>query len=130
MEDFAYPGAEQIRRRDDVRLISGDGHILYVDDKDCGTPRPEFITVYTTDQIGRGGEGVVCFRVTGPSGHLTLELPAVFEIHSGGRKGHADVSTGSGERASVDLRTVGSTQVGVGVAGGEPATLLRLEITP
>src|SRR4051794_32101688 len=62
-EDYSYPGAADILAKYHVKLISGDGHILFAD---CATPPTGdigLIKVRTNDQAGNGS-GLVCFRVT------------------------------------------------------------------
>src|SRR5689334_6490470 len=73
VDDGIYPGAAQILAEQNVKLVSGDGHILLAD---CTTP-PEnnigLLKVYTTDEaIGADGIGRVCFKVTAGSGWLSL----------------------------------------------------------
>jgi hypothetical protein len=137
VEDFAYPQAAQIQAQYHVRLISGDGGILFAD---CATPPVGdigLINVYTTEQIGAGGLGRVCFKVTKPSGHVELEVPGVYEIRGDGRRtgtGHkttAIVRTDAGQLPPVTVDPSGSTQVGVGAdSGNPPTTLLQLVVTP
>lgn len=135
VEDFAYPQAAQILAQYTVKLISGDGGILFVD---CATPPVGdigLISVYTTAPIGADGLGRLCFEVTKASGHIELEVPAVYEIRGDGRKtgtGHkttAIVRTDAGQLPPVTVDPSGSTQVGVGTSG-PPATLLQLVVTP
>jgi len=135
VETFAYPGAAEILESINIRLISGDGHILLAD---CATAPVDdigVIKVYTTEQIGPGGSGRVCFKVTGPSGRLDLQVPGVFEIRGDGqRPGHghrltAVVKPESGQQITVVVNPSGSTQVGVGAdPDAEPTTLLQLRV--
>jgi hypothetical protein len=117
-------------------LLRGDGHIVWAD---CATPPVDnigVIKVRTTEPIGAGGNGLVCFKVTAPAGWLTLEVPAVYEIRGDGQRsgtGHplsADITTEDGDRTTVQVNPSGSTQVGIGATpDGEPTTLLRLKVT-
>nr|SBP01140.1 putative secreted protein [Nonomuraea gerenzanensis] len=71
-----YPGAAEILAAQNVRLISGDGHILLAD---CATP-PQgdlgLLKIWTTDEaIGADGIGRVCFRVTASAGVLKPRGP-------------------------------------------------------
>lgn len=137
VEDYSYPGREKILAEDNVKLVSGDGHIIYADCDQPPTGPIGLIEVHSTDiTVGKGEDGVVCFKVIGSNGFLTLLLPDVFEVYGDGRqpgtghKGKAEVvSQSSGQHKIVDLNPSGSAQVGVGSPGGEPSTLLRLEIT-
>jgi hypothetical protein len=135
VERFAYPGAQEILDTLNVRLISGDGHILLAD---CATPPVDnvgVVRVWTTEQIGPGGQGLVCFKVTGPAGRLDLEVPGVYEIRGDGQQpdtGHqltAVVDTASGPPTPVVVNPSGSTQVGIGAnPNNEPTTLLQLRV--
>jgi len=137
VEDFAYPQAAQILAQYKVRLISGDGGILFAD---CATPPTGdigLINVYSTGRIGVDGLGQVCFKVTEPSGHVEMELPDVYEIVGDGQRagtGHkttALVRTDAGQLPPVTVNPSGSTQVGIGGdEGNPPATLLQLVVTP
>jgi len=133
VEDFAYPGAAAILSAHDVKLVSGDGHILFAD---CATPPVDGVSVmkvWTTEPIRSGGGGLVCFKVTADRGWLTLEVPGVYEIRGDGQRtgtGHAvtaEVTTDAGQHTTVAVNPSGSTQVGIGVdQGNAPTTLLRL----
>ena len=136
VEDGAYPGAAAILATDNVRLIAGDGHIMFAD---CATP-PDgnvgVMKVRTTEEIGPDGAGLICFKVTAPKGRLDLEVPAVYEIRGdglrtgAGHRGTADVRTDDGDRTTVNLNPSGSVQVGIGQdPNSEPTTLLRLTVT-
>ncbi|MCQ9184427.1 hypothetical protein KMT30_36395 [Streptomyces sp. IBSBF 2953] len=105
VEDFNYPGADAIKAQRGITLKRGDGHIVLAD---CASGTG-LMEVYS-----RKSEKV-CFRATGASGYLTLEIPAVYGV-----KGEAD------HEASVQLTTDGATQnlnVGKGEwkAAGEAA---------
>ncbi|GAA4731008.1 S1 family peptidase [Phytohabitans rumicis] len=137
VEDYLYPNAAQILEDLNVRLISGDGHIVLAD---CDTPAQGdigLLEVYTTDQtIGADGLGLVCFKVRAPSGILNLEVPGVFEIRGDGQRtgtGHevtAELISDDGEEITVDVDPDGSTQVGLGTdPDASPTMLLRLTVT-
>ncbi|MEV5495151.1 FG-GAP-like repeat-containing protein [Nonomuraea fuscirosea] len=129
-----YPGAAEILAAQNVRLISGDGHILLAD---CTTP-PQgdigLLKIWTTDEaIGADGFGRVCFKVTAPSGVLNLEVPGVYEIRGDGQSegtGHqvtAKLRTDEGEDLTVDVDPDGSTPVGLGTdPNASPTMLLQL----
>lgn len=136
VENYEYPGREQIESQDKVKLIAGDGNIIYADCTQPPTGPVGLIEVRSTSlEVGKQHDGRVCFRVLGTTGNLTMKLPDVFEIRGDGRqpgtghKGKADVVSNSGQQKTVELDPDGSMQVGVGNPGGEPSTLLRLEIT-
>jgi hypothetical protein len=135
MERFSYPGAADILERLQVRLISGDGHILLAD---CDTPPVDnvgVIQVWTTEPIGPDAAGEICFKVTGLVGRLDLEVPAVYSIRGDGQQrgfGHqltAVVDTETGSPTTVEVNPSGSTPVGIGVnPSNEPTTLLQLRV--
>jgi hypothetical protein len=137
VEDFAYPQAAQILAQYNVRLVSGDGGILFAD---CATPPTGdigLINVYSTEHIGGGGLGRVCFKVIKPSGHVEVEVPSVYEVRGDGQKtgaGHrttAIVRTDAEQLPPVTVNPSGSTQVGVGIdENNAPTTLLQLVVTP
>jgi hypothetical protein len=136
-EDYSYPGADEIFATYGVKLVSGDGHILFAP---CSTP-PEgnfgLMQVRSSAGIGLDGKGRICFKVTAPTGHLELKIPAVYEIQGDGRlpgtghKAKAEVTTDAGIHTTVDVNPYGSIQVGVGAnPGNPPTTLLRLDVMP
>jgi hypothetical protein len=137
VEDFGYPGAEEILEQQGAELISGDGHIMLAD---CQTPPVGDIglmKVYTTELIGEDHNGVVCFKVLGPVGVLHLRLPAVIEVRGDGvrsgtgHKGTATVTSDDGVTVTKALNPSGSIQFGIGEPGGTvPATLLKLTVAP
>lgn len=133
MERFSYPGAAQILEQLDVRLISGDGHIVLADCDTAPVNNVGVIQVWTTEQIGPDAAGHICFKVTGPTGRLDLEVPGVYSIRGDGQQqgyGHqltAVVDTTSGAPTTVVVNPAGYTPVGIGVdPDNEPTTLLQL----
>jgi hypothetical protein len=93
------------------------------------------VQVWTTEQIGPDGQGQICFKVTGPTGRLDLEVPGVYTIRGDGQQsgyGHpltAVVDTPTGSPTSVVVNPSGYTPVGIGVnPENEPTTLLQLRV--
>jgi hypothetical protein len=135
VEDFSYPGAAAIEASLNVKLISGDGHILLAD---CATQPVDnvgVVRVWTTEQIGANGAGQICFKVSGPVGRLALNVPGVYEIRGDGQQagfGHqltAVVQTQTGPPVSVVVNPSGSTQVGIGTdPNADPTGLLELRV--
>jgi hypothetical protein len=133
VEDFAYPNAAQILASDQVQIISGDGHILYTA---CpiGQDTVGVIQMNTTASVGQAQtKGRVCFKVTGATGEVTVNIPRIYAITGDGLapgQGHklkANLTTAAGVRSSVDMPGYGTTQVGVGAdPGADPTTLLEL----
>ncbi|MCP2327036.1 V8-like Glu-specific endopeptidase [Hamadaea flava] len=131
---YPYPGAAEILAAHNVRLISGDGHILLAD---CGTPAQGdigLLKIWTTDEtIGDDGAGRVCFQVTASAGVLNLEVPGVYEIRGDGQRegtGHpvtAQLRSDAGDQLTVDVDPDGSTPVGLGAdKDASPTMLLQL----
>lgn len=132
VEDFTYPGAAQILATDHVQLISGDGHMLYTPCP-AGPDPNDLIMVRTIDLIGPTHDGRICFHVLGPSGRLTMKIPAIYSIRGDGPnpgQGHklkADLTTDTGTHTVVDINPSGTTQVGITTnPPGDPTTLLQL----
>lgn len=129
VEDFSYPGAARIEASRGIKLLKGDGHIVL---QDCGSdpdvPPRELILVQTSEP-GTPAETNFCFRATGSSGFLTMEIGSVYFI-----RGEQDrtidatikvdeVGAPAAETEQVDP---GEWQpVGIGEGRG-PATLLEL----
>ncbi|MEV4744453.1 hypothetical protein [Streptomyces sp. NPDC049555] len=78
VENFDYPGSEKIKQEKGITLKRGDGHITLAD---CSS------AAGLMEVWSRKNEKI-CFRTTGTSGYLTLEIPSVFAV-----KGSADHST-------------------------------------
>jgi len=135
VEDYSYPGAADIQQKYNVVLTSGDGHIVFAD---CATP-PDgnvgVLQIRSTETVGK--DGLVCFKVLGATGRLSLKIPAVFEIRGDGRvagSGHkmkADLTTDAGQHSTVDVGGFGSVPVGIGAnPNNAPTTLLQLTVNP
>ncbi|MFF6904683.1 hypothetical protein ACFY9Q_01920 [Streptomyces sp. NPDC012389] len=72
VEDFNYPQADKIREERGIVLKRGDGHITLAN---CASDDGLLVVHSRT-------HGEICFRVTGKSGYLSLEIPAVYGIRS------------------------------------------------
>ncbi|MFD3869980.1 hypothetical protein [Streptomyces sp. NPDC058623] len=88
VEDFAYPNADKILAEQHIKLKRGDGHILLVD---CASSA-DVLEVW-----GRQNEKV-CFSVTGATGYLTLEIPAVYTIKGNSYNTQVGMSAGTTEK--------------------------------
>ncbi|SDK76235.1 hypothetical protein SAMN04488074_10772 [Lentzea albidocapillata subsp. violacea] len=138
VEDFKYPDAARILAEDNVNLISGDGHILYVPCADQPVNGVGTIEIWSSDlSVGGHDNGQVCLKVVGTTGYITLSIPHVFEIRGDGHgsaQGHAGIAevtpVSGGAVKTVPLKPNGSQQVGITQPGGSPETLVRLEIKP
>jgi hypothetical protein len=136
VEDYSYPGAAGIQASDGVVLVSGDGHILYADCATAPTNNVGVIKVYSSNGVGPNHDGLMCFKVTGSTGHIAMEIPAVYEIHGDGtapNSGHqatADLTTDTGTHTTVTVNPSGSTPVGIGAGPtNAPTTLLAINVT-
>ncbi|MDH2392053.1 hypothetical protein QCN29_25375 [Streptomyces sp. HNM0663] len=104
VEDFSYPDADRIQAELGLVLKRGDGHITLAD---CSSASG-LLEVYSRTK------GKICFRVTGKSGHLSLEIPTVYGVR-GGASHQTDVTlTAEGSEqnisvASSEWKAVGET---------------------
>jgi hypothetical protein len=72
VEEYDYPGADQIYAQYQIRLLKGDGHILFTDCAASGA------LVKVWSRIAE--HQYFCFRITGESGYLTMDVPDVFAV--------------------------------------------------
>ncbi|MBB4945248.1 V8-like Glu-specific endopeptidase [Kitasatospora gansuensis] len=121
VEDFAYPGAAQILAESHVALKYGDGNIRLAD---C-TSTDNLIEVFS--RTFDTGSVKVCFKVTGPTGFLALELPKVYSVKGDDHAVKATLNTG-GSVSSVDIKKNLYTPVGEGTST-DGTTLLELNAT-
>jgi hypothetical protein len=91
VEDFNYPHADKILAEQGITLKRGDGHITLVD---CSSGTG-FIEVWARRQDNKK----ICFQVTGNSGWLTLELPAVHSIKGNDYTTEVDMTVGDEEKS-------------------------------
>lgn len=102
VEDFNYPDADKILAEENIVLKRGDGHITLAD---CVTGTGQL------ELLARGRTEKVCFRVTGNSGWLTLEIPAVHAIRGNDYATTVDMTVDSEEK-SFDVAKNTWTSVG------------------
>ncbi|MFD0568357.1 hypothetical protein ACFQ0T_02535 [Kitasatospora gansuensis] len=121
VEGFSYPGAAQILAEQHVTLKSGDGNIQLAD---C-TSTDNLIEVFS--RTFDTGSVKVCFKVTGPTGYLALELPKVYSVKGDDHTVKATLNTG-GSVSSVDIKKNLYTPVGEGTST-DGTTLLELNAT-
>ncbi|MFD3947932.1 hypothetical protein [Streptomyces sp. NPDC058579] len=88
VEDFAYPGADRIREEQGIVLKRGDGHIVLAD---CASGTG-LLEVWSRDNAR------VCFRASGNSGRLTLEIPTVYRVNSNAYTTELDMTVGTEEK--------------------------------
>ncbi|MFI9065659.1 hypothetical protein ACIGQE_27990 [Streptomyces sp. NPDC053429] len=101
VETFTYPDAAKIQVEQGVILKRGDGHILLAD---C-TSATDLI------QILARGKGKVCFRTTGISGYLALEIPAVYSVRGNDYATKVDLTLGD-DHTQYDVAKNAWTAVG------------------
>lgn len=100
VEDFNYPEADKILEEQGILLKRGDGHILLAE---CGAT--DLLEIYTRTN------NKVCFRVTGNTGFLTLEITSVYGVKTNAYDAALDLTTGT-EEAHEDIPA--NTWEGVG----------------
>ncbi|MFE4590118.1 protein kinase family protein [Streptomyces laurentii] len=88
IEDFGYPNADKILAERNITLKRSDGHILLAD---CASAT-DLLEVWSRKK------DKICFRVTGTSGYLTLEIPSVFAIKGNGYSAQVDMTVGTEEK--------------------------------
>ncbi|MFD8595960.1 hypothetical protein ACFV1L_13235 [Kitasatospora sp. NPDC059646] len=118
VEAFAYPGAAKILAEQNLTLKTGDGIRL----AECAS---ESGLVRVVRQVASPFE--VCFKVTGSSGYLALEISDVTNIKGDSHALKATVSS-EGATSSVDIKKNEWTPVGQAdnSTGNKPAVLLEL----
>ncbi|PRH79139.1 hypothetical protein C6N75_11205 [Streptomyces solincola] len=103
VETFGYPNADVILRDQGITLKRGDGHITLAE---CGSEAGLL-------QIMRRPEDAVpvCFKVTGDSGFLTMEIPSVYGVRGNDYDTTVDMTVGAEEK-SFDITPNQWTPVG------------------
>ncbi|MFD9219492.1 hypothetical protein ACFWDI_05550 [Streptomyces sp. NPDC060064] len=120
IEDFAYPDADRILADRGIVLRKGDGHIMLTE---CSAPHQ--IQVWTL----QNAEGKYCFRVTGKTGNLTLEVNKVHAIQTEERAVRASL-TMDGKTTTVEVPKDDYKPVGQGEGNNPaPAVLVELKVT-
>ncbi|MFD0401180.1 trypsin-like serine protease [Kitasatospora sp. NPDC127121] len=115
VEGFAYPDAAKVYTDRNITLKSGDGHIVLAD---CASG-PGLVHVLSR----AANPSEVCFRITGPTGYLAVEIPKVYDIRGDDHSVKATLNT-AGNVTSFDVPKNVWTPVGESV--GEATTLLEL----
>ncbi|MFF4830629.1 hypothetical protein [Streptomyces sp. NPDC001315] len=101
VEDFDYPQADKILAEQGIVLKRGDGHIVLAD---CAS-QTGLLEIYARSS------DKVCFRVTGTSGYLTLEIPSVYAIKGNDYAAQVDMTVAD-EEQSYDIAKNTWTAVG------------------
>ncbi|MER5466673.1 hypothetical protein ABT010_39875 [Streptomyces sp. NPDC002668] len=124
VEDFSYPDAANILANKGIQLKKGDGRVLLAE---CDEAADQ-IRVMTVEDQSAGRKGTYCFRATGKTGYLTLELPRVFILETGQHPFTAEL-TANGETTTVDVPKDGIESVGEGTVGGARSVLVEIRVT-
>ncbi|MEU6154513.1 hypothetical protein ABZ816_31440 [Actinosynnema sp. NPDC047251] len=129
VEDFSYPGADVVWEQRNIRVIRGDGRLVMTT---CGSPGLiEVRRSNATLDKDVAWRGHYCFKATGPSGRLEVEIPDTFQFN-GLAERRVDVV------AKVDDKIENKSGVkdiwtGIGVAddqeGKGPAILLEIKVS-
>ncbi len=122
VEDFTYPGADEILARRGIRLIKGDGNITLVP---CGGAGLIEVRRSGATDDQDPDRGHYCFQVRGPAGYLEVEIPNTFQIKGDNHTVTATVTV-DGQTSDVPIDKNSWTGVGHGV-GPDPAILLALK---
>lgn len=101
VEDFGYPDADRILADKNIVLKRGDGHITLAD---CSSGTG-LLEVWARDKAK------ICFKVTGVSGWLTMEIPSVHLIKGNDYTTQVDMTVGA-EKKSFDITKNSWTPVG------------------
>lgn len=128
VEDYTYPGAEQILAERGIELLKGNGKIMLAD---CGGTG--------LIQVRSAEAGLICFDITLPAetgaqraalrprAWLTMRIPSVYVIRGDEHDTEA-VLTANDVTSTYELTPNAWTPVGEGVdPENGPAVLLRLE---
>lgn len=123
VEDYSYPGAAKIFQERALTLISGDGHILLTA---CG--QAGLLEVHAYNSADHSPDpGHYCFKVTGPTGYLRLEVPFAYQVKGDNHTVQATIEI-NGQNSTVPIAKNSWTGIGEG-AGTDPSTLLELRAT-
>jgi hypothetical protein len=101
VEDFDYPQADKILAEQGITLKRGDGHIVLAD---CASQTGLL-------EVWARSKDKICFRVTGDSGYLTLEIPSVYGVKGNDYTTQVDMTVGTEEK-SFDVAENAWTAVG------------------
>ncbi|MDQ0761702.1 hypothetical protein [Streptomyces canus] len=101
VENFDYPGADKILAERNITLKRGDGHIVLAD---CASQTGLL-------EVWARSHDKVCFRVTGNSGWLTLEIPSVYGVKGNDYATTVDMTVADEEK-SYDVEENAWTAVG------------------
>lgn len=116
VEDYAYPGADQIFAERGITLLKGDGHILLAD---CAASATGQIALRSSQHADP-----ICFKVTGATGWLSMSIPEVYSVKGDGHSAEATLTTDEGATTS---KTPITKNAWTPINAGDGATLLELK---
>ncbi|GGS01707.1 MULTISPECIES: hypothetical protein [Streptomyces] len=116
VENFAYPYADKILAEKHITLKRGDGHITLAD---CASGSG-FLQIWV-----RANAQPVCFKVTGTTGWLSLEIPSVYVVAGNDYEAQVDMTAGSEEK-SFDIPKNTWTPVGESTDPGREYVLMEI----
>ncbi|MGN9914073.1 S1 family peptidase [Phytohabitans sp. LJ34] len=130
VEDFSYPGAEQILAQHGLRVSKGDGHILFVTSRPFGEQQCATGEIQVEKWLDEAPFGVYyCFRTIGSQGYLSLEVPGTFGVRGGSVSLRATAELPDGQRTyEVDPNEFVAISPGTGDEPPE-AVLVELRLT-
>ncbi|MEV7023270.1 trypsin-like serine protease [Kitasatospora sp. NPDC093558] len=120
VETFAYPDAAKILAERNITLKTGDGNIALAD---CASG-PGLVQLFSR----AAKPSSVCFRITGPTGYLALEIPKIYLIKGDDHTIKATVNT-DGNAATFDVVKNAWASIGEGGSAGSATALLELAAT-
>ncbi|MFE2551951.1 hypothetical protein ACFXGI_25855 [Streptomyces sp. NPDC059355] len=100
VEEFGFPDAETILKKDEIPLEKGNGNVLLTE---CG-----FKDIPLEVSGGQNEGNRFCFEVKGKPGYPTQELPGVYGVYSVkgvDRKVPVDTGPRKREHTLVEIRT-------------------------
>ena len=78
-ENYIHPGADLLAARTGIALKDGDGQLMYTE---CSTD-PNLIRVDRVIENTTIDRQIICFKLIGNTGWLTMEIPDSFNVRAG-----------------------------------------------
>lgn len=129
VESYTYPGADAILAEHGLKVLKGDGHVLFVTSRsyDEGQCEPGQIQVEQATEEPPYGS-YFCFETRGSQGFLTLDVPGTVGVRSGSAALQVKVTLPGGDKTySVAANGYVATSPGAGAAVPQ-ATLVALRL--